>query len=70
MTQEQFNKMANAYFADLAEQEPSEWSAEDRSWAEEVGLIKGDETGKKQYKAFVTREQMAVLMHRLNNMSK
>lgn len=33
--------------------------------AEEKGLIKGDENGNKQYKAWVTREQMAVFMQRL-----
>ena len=32
--------------------------------AEETGLIAGDETGNKQYRNFLTREQFAVLLHR------
>ena len=33
-------------------------------WAEKTGLIAGDETGNKQYRSFLTREQFAVLLHR------
>ena len=68
VTQAQFNQMMEVYLADLATQPPADWSLEDRTWAEQVGLIKGDETGNKQYKSFLTREQMAVLMHRLHDM--
>lgn len=65
MTQEQFNQMANAYFAALARQEPSDWSAEERRWAEETGILQGDAQGCKQYKSFCTREQMVVFLKRL-----
>lgn len=63
MTQEQFNKMMNAYLADLAKQDPGEWSADARSWAESNGIITGDEGGKR-YKSFITREEAAVMLHR------
>lgn len=66
MTQEKFNERMDAYLAGLAREEPSAWSAEARAWAEERGLITGDEAGGKQYKSFCTREQMAVLLHRLS----
>lgn len=65
MTQETFNAHMDAYFAQLAKQEPSGWSADARAWAEENGLIVGNERGEKQYKAFVTREQLAVFLQRL-----
>lgn len=65
MTQEKFNEMMDAYFESLAEQEPSAWSQEARDWAEDIGLIKGDENGSKMYKSFCTREQMVVFMKRL-----
>ncbi len=65
MTQETFNAHMDAYLAQLAKQEPSGWSADARIWAEENGLIAGNERGEKQYRAFVTREQMAVFLQRL-----
>lgn len=66
MTHEQFNEMMDVYLADLARQEPEEWSEEARKWAEETGVIKGDENGNKQYKSFCTREQMVTFLHRLH----
>lgn len=65
MTQETFNAHMDAYLAQLAEKEPSAWSGDARAWAEENGLIAGDERGEKQYKSFVTREQMTVFLQRL-----
>lgn len=65
MTQAQFDAMMEDYLKRLAQQEPSDWSKEEREWCEDNGLIKGDENGDKQYKMFVTREQMAVFMQRL-----
>lgn len=70
MTQEQFNAMMEGYWRSLAAKEPSDWSAEARRWAEENGLIVGDGSGNRQYKAFVTREQMTVFMKRLAEMLK
>lgn len=68
MTQEQFSKMMDTWLAHLAKQEPSDWSQDARAWAEETGLIKGDTEGNKQYKGFVTREQLVVFMQRLKNL--
>ena len=65
MTQAQFDAMMDDYLKRLQKAEPSEWSEDAREWAEKEGLIKGDENGDKQYKMFVTREQMAVFMKRL-----
>ena len=65
LTQEQFNAMAYAFLAELAEKEPDAWSREAREWAEGKGVIKGDENGRKQYKSFCTREQMVVFLQRV-----
>lgn len=64
MTQQEFNERMEAYLKALAQRAPADWSAEARAWAEEAGLIAGDETGNKQYRGFLTREQFAVLLHR------
>lgn len=70
MTQEKFNEMMDAYLTGLAEQTPAGWSEQARDWAETEGLIQGDENGDKKYKAFVTREQMAVFLYRLSKLLK
>ena len=66
MTQDQFNNMMDNYLAQLAEQPPSDWSAEARNWAEKNGLIKGDDLGNLQYKSFCTREQMVIFLKRMS----
>ena len=68
MTQEQFNDMMDEYLKRLAQKEPSDWSRDAREWAESSGLIKGDAEGNKQYKGFVTREQMVVFIQRLKDL--
>lgn len=69
MTQEEFNEMLHKYLAGISKLPPSDWSKEARAWAEAEGLILGDEHGEKSYQMFVTREQMAVFLHRLANKS-
>ena len=68
MTQAQFDAMMEDYLSRLSQEAPSDWSEDAREWAEEEGLIKGDENGNKQYKMFVTREQMAVFMKRMHEL--
>ena len=63
MTQEDFNKMMNVWLAGRAKEQPGDWSAEARSWAESNGIVTGDEGGKR-YKSFITREEAAVMMER------
>lgn len=66
MTQERFNELMTEWLKNEAEKEPSNWSEEDRKWAEQNGIIRGDEAGHKMYKKFVTREEMAAMLHRAN----
>lgn len=63
MTQDQFNKMMDAYLEQRAAQDPSKWSEADRKWAEQAGVVQG--TGKRmEYKAFVTKEEAVAMIHR------
>jgi len=64
MTQEKFNAMMDTWLAQKAKLAPSAWSKEDRDWAEANGIIQGDANGNKRYKSFVTREEMAAVLHR------
>ena len=64
MTQEQFNKMMDVWLAEQVKKAPADWSASDRKWAEENGLIAGDENGNKMYKKLLTREEFIVVLHR------
>ena len=64
VTQEQFNKMMEVYLSEVAKEEPGNWSIEERTWAENVGLIEGDENGNKRYKSNITREETAVILKR------
>ena len=65
MTQAEFDKMMENYLARLRQDPPSDWSRGAREWAEKNGIIKGDENGDKQYKAFVTREQLVTFLQRI-----
>lgn len=67
MTDEQFARKMNTYIANLAKQEPGEWSAEARKFCEENGIIAGDTNGNKMYKKFVTREELVVMLYRAIN---
>lgn len=69
MTQEKFNEMMNNYIGNIiGAMEPSDWSAEDREWAEGNGIIKGDDKGWMHYKSFVTREEAVAMLSRLYNL--
>ena len=57
MTQQEFNKMMDIYFDDLAKKNPNSWSAPYREWAEKNGIINGDPDGNKRYMSHVTREE-------------
>lgn len=70
MTQEKFDEMMENWLDRQAKEDPSDWSAEERQWAEEIGLIKGDEKGNKMYKSFTTREMLVVFLRRLVNLIK
>lgn len=63
MTQEKFNEMMNAWITTQANKEPSSWSAEAREWVEKNSIINGDEKGRRMYKKFITREELAAVLY-------
>lgn len=68
ITQEQFNAMMDAYLAQLAQKDDAAWGAEweaARQWAEENGIILGDENGNKQYQAWTTRQALVLMLYRM-----
>jgi hypothetical protein len=67
VTQTEFNKMMDTYLEQrnaLADaQWGSEWEAA-KAWAEEKGIIKGDQYGNKTYQAWATRQALVLLLYR------
>lgn len=66
MTQEQFNKMMDAYLSEQAKKGPDAWSAPARAWAEGRGIVSGDASGGKRYKALPTKEEVVQMLYNLN----
>lgn len=66
MTQEAFDAMLETYLTQRSQQPPSDWSERGRAWAEEKGLIQGDEAGNKRYQSFVTREELVTILERMD----
>lgn len=63
LSDEQLLKLAARISEALADKEPSEWSEDARTWAEENDIIAGDENGRKQYKKFCTREELIQILY-------
>ena len=66
MTQEQFNKMMDVYLSEQAKKGPDTWSAPARAWAEGKGIVSGDASGGKRYKALPTKEEVVQMLYNLN----
>ena len=65
ITQEEFDAMAEKYFAQLGKRLPSDWSAESRLWAEKAELVKGEPGGEMRYRSFCTREEAVEFLKRV-----
>ena len=65
VTQQQFDTMMADWLRRREAEEPEDFSAPARVWAEEKGLILGDAQRKRQYRAFCTREQLVTVLYRL-----
>ena len=70
MQQRQFDAMMADWLQRKAAEQPGKDSAAARAWAETQGLLLGDGQGRMQYRAFCTREQLAVILYRLANRSR
>ncbi len=64
MTQQQFNAMAERYFAAKNDEPASGWSKEARAWAEKAGIINGM-ANTMAYKGCCSREMAVTLIYRL-----
>lgn len=62
--QDIFNEKFNNYVKILRKESPSGWCLNERKWAEENGLIQGDNEGNMNYRMFPTREEVVVLLKR------
>ena len=65
MDQATFDKLMDNWLQRQGAAAPSEWSQEARTWAEENGIINGNDKGQKMYRSFCTREQLAVILFRI-----
>lgn len=63
---EAFDKIMADYQARLSTEEPSDWSAEARNWAENNNIILGDGQNK-AYKKLITKEEVVALLERSKN---
>ena len=66
MSYEQWKEYMKQYREELREKGGSEWSKADRDWAVSNGIVQGDENDRYMWQDFVSREQMAAMMHRLD----
>ena len=57
-----------AFLAELTQGQPSAWAKKGAAWAVERGLIQGDGCGNFNWQDPVTREALAVILHRYQNL--
>lgn len=70
LTDEELVTLANKIQAALSKKDAANWGKEwetAQKWAENNGIIKGDENGNKSYQAFTTRQALALMLYRLEN---
>ncbi|MGO5113613.1 N-acetylmuramoyl-L-alanine amidase [Candidatus Avoscillospira sp. LCP25S3_F1] len=63
VTYEEFEAFMARYEAKKAAQQPDDWSAAARDWAERNGIVNGNDAGKMRYKSGVTREEVAQMLY-------
>lgn len=68
LTQEELEMMLEKYFEKVAKEQPGDWSADARKWAEENGIVQGDPNGDKRYKSHITREEAVTMLYRSKNL--
>jgi len=63
MTQEQFNKMAEAWIAGLEKKPAAGWAEKSLKWGKENGLMNGDEKGNLMPKRYLSREEFIKVLN-------
>ena len=69
MTQEKFNEMMNNYLASL-QSKPATFEQDALVWAQQNGLMVGNEKGELMPKRFLTRGEFAVVLKRYDENKK
>ncbi len=69
MTQERFDAMLADWLTRQAKKAPAAWSAKERAWAEASGVVQGS-GGAMRYQSFATREEVAAMLYRLNQLDQ
>lgn len=64
LTDDEFDEYMDRWLARQQEKDGSSWSESDRSWAVSSGLFQGDDNGNYMWRSFLTREQLAAVLHR------
>lgn len=64
MSQEQFNAMMENWLAARSKLPGSTWFEDDLKWATDNGIFIGDENGDMTWQSFITREEVAAVLHR------
>lgn len=65
VTYDTFKEYMDQYLIERAAKQPDGWSSEARAWAEEKGIINGDDQGRKKYKSWTTREELIEILYRM-----
>ena len=68
MTDERFAELMANYRKKLQDNDAGSWSEADRNWCIDKGLIQGSGNDNYMWADFLTREQMAALLHRFAKM--
>lgn len=66
VTQAEFDKMYQAMINKMAEEDPSNWKDLDAAikWAEQEGILKGDQNGRLMMQKPLTRQEMILMLYR------
>jgi len=67
MTQEEFNKMADAYIASRANLIADNYAKEALEWIKKEGIMSGNQSGNMMPKSFLTRQDFALMLKRALN---
>lgn len=68
VTQEQFNGMASVWLAEQKKKPAQPYAADALTWAKDTGIMAGDKSGNQMPAAFATREDIAVMLQRLDDL--
>ena len=63
--QEEFNQLLGNYLKKISKEKPNDWSVDARKYCEKNKIINGDENGCKNYRAYLTREELVSILYNI-----